>query len=102
MTYQRGDRIALVFTDDPHTRLRPGDKGTVREWSPETGQLHVQWDSGSALTMLPDEGDQVRLLAPDNGQCPGPERIPGHEERREPPLTRGSLADSQDDPYGAC
>jgi hypothetical protein len=33
--YQRGDRIALVRTDDPDTRLRPdnrlrpGDQGTV-------------------------------------------------------------------------
>ena len=27
--YQRGDRIALVRTDDPDNRLRPGDQGTV-------------------------------------------------------------------------
>jgi hypothetical protein len=62
--YQRGDRVALVATDDPDTRLRPGDQGTVTRWNPAQGQLHIRWDSGSSLTMLPGEGDQVRL-APD-------------------------------------
>jgi Domain of unknown function (DUF4314) len=62
--WQHGDRIALVATDDPDTRLRPGDQGTVIRWDPAQGQLHIRWDSGSSLTMLPGEGDQVRLTAP--------------------------------------
>ena len=62
--YQRGDRIALVATGDPYTRLRPGDQGTVTRWDPAQGQLCIRWDSGSTLTMLPGDGDQVRLLAP--------------------------------------
>ena len=66
--YQRGDRIALVATDDPDTRLRPGDQGTVTRWDPAQGQLHIRWDSGSTLTMLPGEGDQVRLLDPAAGE----------------------------------
>jgi hypothetical protein len=61
--YQRGDRVALVRTGDPGTRLRPGDQGTVTRWNPRHGQLDVTWDSGSTLSMLPGEGDQVRLLA---------------------------------------
>lgn len=61
--YQRGDRVALVATDDPDTRLHPGDQGTVTRWDPAQGQLHIRWDSGSSLTMLPGKGDQVRLLA---------------------------------------
>jgi hypothetical protein len=61
--YQRGDRVALVRTDDPDTRLRPGDQGTVTRWDPRQRQLDVKWDSGSTLSMLPGEGDQVRLLA---------------------------------------
>ena len=32
--YQRGDRVALVRTNDPDTRLRPGDEGTVTRWDP--------------------------------------------------------------------
>jgi hypothetical protein len=60
--YQPGDRIGLVRTDDPHTRLRPGDQGTVTRWDPAHGQLQIKWDCGSTLSMLPGEGDQVRLL----------------------------------------
>ena len=66
--YQPGDRVALVATDDPGTRLRPGDQGTVTRWDPRHGQLDVKWDSGSTLSMLPAEGDQVRLLARSAGE----------------------------------
>ncbi len=37
--YQRGDRIALDHTDDLHTRLRPGDEGTVTGYDPRLGQF---------------------------------------------------------------
>ena len=69
--YQRGDRIALVGTDDPGTRLRRGDQGTVTRWDPAQGQLHVRWDSGSTLSMLPGEGDQIRLLTPAASEADG-------------------------------
>jgi hypothetical protein len=69
--YQRGDRIALVGTDDPGTRLRPGDQGTVTGWDPAQGQLHIRWDSGSTLSMLPGEGDQIRLLTPAASEADG-------------------------------
>jgi Domain of unknown function (DUF4314) len=61
--WQPGDRVALVATDDPHTRLRPGDQGIVIRWDPAQGQLQIRWESGSTLSMLPGEGDQIRLLA---------------------------------------
>jgi hypothetical protein len=62
--FERGDRVALEHTDDPHTRLRPGDEGTVTRYAPGLGQLDVNWDSGSTLSMLLDEGDRVRLITP--------------------------------------
>src|SRR6185437_14528835 len=65
--FERGDRVALEHTDDPHTRLRPGDEGTVTRYDPETGQLGVRWDSGSTLSMLLNDGDRVRLLTPAPG-----------------------------------
>ena len=65
--YQRGDRVALVHTGDPHTRLRPGDQGTVTRWDPAHGQLGVRWDSGSTLAMLLADGDRVRLITPAAG-----------------------------------
>jgi len=37
--YQRGDRIALEHTTDPHTRLQPGDEGTVTSYDPRLGQF---------------------------------------------------------------
>ena len=74
--FQRGDRVALEHTDDPHTRLRPGDEGTVTRYDPGTGQLDVRWDSGSTLSMLLNDGDRVRLLTPaptdgETGKEPG-------------------------------
>jgi hypothetical protein len=35
--YQRGDPIALEYTADPHTRLQPGDQGTVTSYDPKLG-----------------------------------------------------------------
>ncbi|MFG1888096.1 DUF4314 domain-containing protein [Micromonospora sp. NPDC049051] len=65
MTYQPGDRVALEHTNDPHTRLRPGDEGTVRRYDPLLQVLDVTWDSGSQLSLLLDEGDRVcRVPAP--------------------------------------
>jgi hypothetical protein len=76
--FERGDRIALQHTGDPDTRLRPGDEGTVTRYHPGLAQLDVRWDSGSTLSMLLDEGDRVRLIAPapqagtrDAGKEPG-------------------------------
>ncbi|MEW1658790.1 DUF4314 domain-containing protein [Streptomyces sp. NPDC093707] len=60
MTYKRGDRIALIHTTDPHTKLKPGDEGTVRRFDASLSILYVDWDSGSTLSMLIDDGDEVR------------------------------------------
>jgi hypothetical protein len=62
--FERGDRVALEHTGDPHTRLRPGDEGTVTRYDPNADQLDVRWDSGSSLSMLLDDGDRVRLIIP--------------------------------------
>ena len=62
MNYQRGDRIVLVHTSDPHTRLIPGTAGTVTGYNARLSQLAVAWDDGSTLSMLLNDGDQVRPL----------------------------------------
>jgi len=56
MNFAEGDRIELVHTTDPYTRLEPGDLGTVRRYDPLLEYLYVDWDSGSRLTLLPDAG----------------------------------------------
>jgi hypothetical protein len=59
MTYQPGQRVALVHTSDPHTRLRPGDTGTVRRHDQRHHIVEVTWDSGSTLSMCLDDGDRI-------------------------------------------
>lgn len=39
MAYQRGDRVILIATADPHTRLTPGSLGTVTGTDPRHGQF---------------------------------------------------------------
>ena len=67
--FERGDRVALEHTGDPHTRLQPGDEGTVTGYAPKLGQLDVNWDSGSTLSMLLNDGDRVRLITPAPGEA---------------------------------
>jgi uncharacterized protein DUF4314 len=97
VTWQRGDRIALVRTDGPATRLRPGDQGTVTRWDPALSQLDVRWDSGSTLSMLPGEGDQVRLLASaasddPPGQATAREANAGRDAGEQPPARSSTAA----------
>lgn len=50
--YPVGTRIVLIDMDDPYTKLRPGDKGTVMGVD-DAGQIMMQWDSGSRLSLIP-------------------------------------------------
>lgn len=60
-----GDRVELVHTDDAFTRLRPGDQGTVTDVldGPAGLVIGIEWDSGSRLSMIPDDGDVIRKVA---------------------------------------
>ena len=49
-----GDRVELVFTSDPYTKLEPGERGTVG-FVDGIGTIHVNWDSGSFLGLVPGE-----------------------------------------------
>jgi len=51
---QRDSRVRLVATRDPYTQLRPGDEGTVT-FVDSLHTIHVRWDSGSSLGMIPGE-----------------------------------------------
>lgn len=54
MNPARGTRVRLVRCSDPHTRLRPGDEGNV-SFVDDWGTVHVNWDSGSNLGLVPGE-----------------------------------------------
>jgi hypothetical protein len=55
-----GERVELVRTSDPYTRLQPGARGTVT-YVDDLGTVHVAWDSGSRLGLMPGE-DEFRVV----------------------------------------
>ncbi len=66
MKAKKGDRIELVHTSDVMTNLRPGDRGTVTMID-GMDTVHVRWDNGSRLGMVPGE-DSFRRI--ENGSNP--------------------------------
>ncbi len=58
--YPPGTRVELVRMDDPYTRLKPSDQGTV-SMVDDTGTVFVDWDSGSTLGVVFGE-DQIRKI----------------------------------------
>ena len=46
--YPKGSRVELLHMDDPYSKLKPGDKGTVMGVD-DIGTIHVSWDCGSTL-----------------------------------------------------
>jgi hypothetical protein len=74
MAFEEGDRVSLTYTSDPHTDLKPGDEGTVRDID-GAGTIHINWDQGSTLGMILGE-DRIRLIG--KAPKPGAERkLPG-------------------------
>lgn len=51
-TTTRPVRVRLVSTDDPYTRLKPGDEGTIA-FIDDAGTVHIDWDNGSTLSLVP-------------------------------------------------
>jgi hypothetical protein len=41
---------------DEFTTLQPGDKGTI-DFIDDAGTLHVAWDEGSTLGLIPEEDE---------------------------------------------
>ena len=79
-----GDRVELVATNDPYTRLRPGDRGTITSVAdrPEP-TIDIAWDNGSTLAILPHAGDRIRLL-PSHDTDPPPSSPPTPEDPHQP------------------
>ena len=46
--YPKGTRVELIYMDDPYSKLKPGDQGTVI-FVDDIGTIHVAWDCGSSL-----------------------------------------------------
>jgi len=46
--YPSGTRVELVSMNDPYTKLKPGDQGTVN-FVDDIGTVFINWDCGSTL-----------------------------------------------------
>lgn len=58
--YPVGTRIELVSMDDPYSKLKPGDRGTVTHVD-DAGTIFVRWDCGSGLGVAYGV-DVIRIL----------------------------------------
>lgn len=56
----KGRRVRLINCNDPWTQLSPGLLGTVN-FVDSAGTLHVRWDNGSTLGLVPGEDSWVIL-----------------------------------------
>ena len=60
--YEPGTRLELISMDDPYSKIPPGTRGTVM-CVDDIGTIHVKWDNGSGLGLVPGE-DAFRRLTP--------------------------------------
>jgi DNA-directed RNA polymerase subunit RPC12/RpoP len=49
--YREGLRVELVQMNDPYSKLRAGDKGTVKKVD-DAGNIRVRWDNGEGLSVI--------------------------------------------------
>ena len=62
--YKPGTRVMLLRMNDPYTKLRRGDRGTVI-CVDDIGSIHVAWDRGSTLGVTFGE-DECRKMEDDH------------------------------------
>lgn len=61
--YPPGTRIELISMEDPFAPVPPRTRGTVKIVD-DIGQLHMSWDNGRSLAVVPGE-DSFRKLTPE-------------------------------------
>lgn len=58
--YPKGCRVELVQMNDPYSKLKPGDQGTV-DFIDDTGTIFCSWDKGTTLGVVYGE-DMVKRI----------------------------------------
>lgn len=66
-----GKRIKLIRMDDKFTDLKYGDEGTVTHVD-GIGQIHMQWDNGSTLAIVPSIDEYEVLNESNRGRISKP------------------------------
>ncbi len=59
--YPKGTRIELISMNDPYSSIEPGAKGTVENVD-DIGTLHMKWDNGRTLGVVPGE-DSFKVIS---------------------------------------
>lgn len=60
--YPPGTRLLLLSMDDPYAPIPSGTRGTV-EHVDDAAQIHMRWDNGRTLAIIPEEDDFRKLTA---------------------------------------
>lgn len=63
--YKPGTRVMLIRMNDPYTKLRRGERGTV-VCVDDIGTIHVAWDCGSTLGIVYREDECVKIEEDDH------------------------------------
>ncbi|MBO5065277.1 MAG: DUF4314 domain-containing protein [Clostridia bacterium] len=58
--YPEGTRLLLNSMNDPYAPVPPGTRGTVN-FVDDAGQIHMKWDNGRTLAIVPSEDDFRKL-----------------------------------------
>lgn len=58
--YPSGTRVELVSMNDPYSKLKPGDQGTVN-FVDDIGTVFINWDCGSSLGAVYGE-DVIKIV----------------------------------------
>lgn len=63
LNYPPGTRLELITMGDDPRPIPPGSRGTV-DYVDDIGTIHMSWDSGRSLGLVPGE-DNFRKLTPE-------------------------------------
>ena len=58
--FPAGTRVELVRMNDPYSKLKPGDRGTV-EFVDDIGTVFCSWDRGSSLGVVFGEDEVIKI-----------------------------------------
>ncbi len=58
--YPEGTRLMLNSMNDPYAPIPAGTRGTVA-FVDDVGQIHMKWDNGRTLAIVPSEDDFRKL-----------------------------------------
>lgn len=59
--YPKGTRIEIISMNDPYSSIESGTKGTI-ERVDDIGALHMKWDNGRTLGVVPGE-DSFKVIS---------------------------------------